>query len=238
MNAPRTSRVLRRTLPLSFALATAALVFLLWLFISESSLTDPYYWHTWASRGGYARLAGGDDWRVGWGRTWWVTRLRWQDAATKQDFPQSPNADGSWPEFDPPAWSEMVGAPHDGPARGMYLVEWGYGWPATAFVGRARGQWPRMTADAGWMQHPGRGGAPDSALKVGVTAVWWPGLVLDLALYWAALFVLIAAVPLIPAVRHDYRLARKRCVRCAYPLTELPPGSPCPECGRSAANTT
>lgn len=54
----------------------------------------------------------------------------------------------------------------------------------------------------------------------------------------AAMIVFIAAAAAILAItrRHLRRARAGRCLLCAYPLANLPPGSPCPECGPQRTN--
>jgi hypothetical protein len=51
--------------------------------------------------------------------------------------------------------------------------------------------------------------------------------------FWLLIPALAAAIALLR--HHQRRLARgaNLCPHCSYPLADLPPNSPCPECGRS-----
>lgn len=61
----------------------------------------------------------------------------------------------------------------------------------------------------------------------------WPGLAADVAFYGLAWAVLLYS-PLVVVRR--LRRTRGGCPKCGYTLEGLPPGAPCPECGRGAGN--
>ncbi|MFG0242396.1 MAG: hypothetical protein ACF8R9_06395 [Phycisphaerales bacterium JB054] len=58
----------------------------------------------------------------------------------------------------------------------------------------------------------------------------WPGLLANVVVYTGAWILIGRGVCL---VRHHRRARRGLCSGCGYPRTDLPVGSPCPECGRS-----
>ncbi len=60
----------------------------------------------------------------------------------------------------------------------------------------------------------------------------WPGFAINTALH-----VLILSLPIfgLPAIRRALRRRDGHCTKCDYPLTGLPPGTACPECGQIPA---
>ncbi len=59
----------------------------------------------------------------------------------------------------------------------------------------------------------------------------WRGLAIDTAFYAGVSFLFLRGAA---AARRAHRRRRARCTRCAYDLTGLQPGAPCPECGAAA----
>lgn len=101
-----------------------------------------------------------------------------------------------------------------------------YGWPtrATRIEFSRFDEQPAITAGtfAGGIAVPnvGVGGQP---LYIAVLPIF-PGFLINTALYAAALLAMFTACS-------NLRRRANTCRRCAYPLTGLPPNSPCPECG-------
>ncbi len=58
----------------------------------------------------------------------------------------------------------------------------------------------------------------------------WPGLAMNTLIYAAAWFPLLLSAS---ALRAHLRRRLNLCPRCAYSLLNLPPNSPCPECGHT-----
>ncbi|MFO0836384.1 MAG: hypothetical protein U0638_15565 [Phycisphaerales bacterium] len=61
------------------------------------------------------------------------------------------------------------------------------------------------------------------------------GFTLNTLFYAAAWFICLFGIR---SIRHALRARRGLCTRCAYDLKGLPPGSPCPECGRLPLRAT
>ena len=105
----------------------------------------------------------------------------------------------------------------------------------------ARG-WPLLAFRCSWTSASDR---PLSPVKTGFDLTPFPatgdpralpyrpiplGLTLN-TLFYAALWSLLLFAP--GSIRRHLRRRRNLCPRCAYSLLNLPPNSPCPECGHT-----
>lgn len=73
------------------------------------------------------------------------------------------------------------------------------------------------------------GGYPDRRIL-------WPALALDVLYVLSHLLLLLMMLLLIRRVYHlglaNRRHAHRQCIHCGYDISDLPPQSPCPECGQ------
>ena len=134
---------------------------------------------------------------------------------------------GNGPRFSP----RPFGPPPAADQRSMDLTRLGFPFHALEHLSLKLGS-PPYQPDLRWgLELPWNRGA------IGVGPILplrplWPGFALNTISY-AALAWGVWQVPL--AMRRRRRRARGQCVRCGYALAGLPTGSPCPECGPSAA---
>lgn len=168
-----------------------------------------------------------------------ATRRTWElmEAAVTRDIPfihgiESPPT-GRVDEYKPDkgwcGWGALDSVIADRPPGAFSGCDHAAGFPVRALWYQAEPVWrPRF----GFQVH---GGIMTSAPNVQASDIRalpyfpiWPGLAMNTLIYAAAWFPLLLSAS---ALRSQLRRRRNLCPRCAYSVLNLPPNSPCPECG-------
>lgn len=131
-----------------------------------------------------------------------------------------------------PGW--VIRPSPDGSRRTFRTTAWGWPLPALTELQRERlqydsaGNFKGATYDYQFSLKGPAGVRYLGRLRLPFRPAWG-GFLTDSAVY-ATLWGLLLSFPAV--LRRIIRRRRGLCPRCAYDLTGLPPGSPCPECGR------